>query len=140
MLKRRLPFTYGRGTSTWLYVRGCALVVCMGHPECSVGNRRRIAGEEAQPLDPREEQVRTAADRRECGNARELLPHRALRDHQVQRAVLRADDGIPRVRLALEVRVVGPDAHHELELPDQAPTPHERRDATIEAVIGLVGR
>src|SRR6476661_4097726 len=92
---------------------------------------RRGSGQEAQSLDSRKEQVGAATDCRERRDAGDLLPNRPLRDDHVERAVLRADDWIARVLLALEAAVVGPHAHHELELPNQAAASHEGRNSAI---------
>src|SRR6478609_755325 len=112
MLKRRLPGVYFRGTRTWLYVRGRVFVCVMRFLRASsCGARRAGVREMTQPADAWQKEICAASYRREGGDSGDLLSDRTLRDRQVERSILRADDRISFVLEPFEVRVVGPDVH-----------------------------
>src|SRR3954468_13883755 len=134
MLNRRLPGVYRRGTSTWLYVRGCVCIrVMRSLPpwNCSPRGTRQ----EPQSTDAGKKQIRTGSDRGERGNAGDLLLDWPRWNGQIERAILGADDRIALVVESLEVGIVGPHAHREFELTNQACASHERGNAAIHAVV-----
>ena len=73
-----------------------------------------------QRLESGQEEVGAAPHGGERRQALDLFPDRPLRDREVERAVLRADDRIALVAELVEVLVVHPHVLRELELADQA--------------------
>src|SRR5277367_6759447 len=92
--------------------------------------------EPAQRLESGQEEIRAAPQRGERRQPHHRPANRALRDLEIQSAILRADNRVALVTQLVEITVVHPNILCELELPDEAGADHERRDAAFLAVIG----
>ena len=93
------------------------------------------SGEKPQCLDAGKKEVGPATNRGERRKAPKPFADRPLGNRHVERAILRADDRVPLVVEILELRIVDPDVHRELELADQARAADERGDASLDAVV-----
>src|SRR5215469_5598468 len=94
------------------------------------------AGKVAKRLDSGEEEISAASYRRERGYPSNLFLDGPLRNRQIVRTILSAEDGITLIPQLVEVRIVGPHVHGKLELTDKAGTAHEGRNSPFYPILG----
>ena len=84
---------------------------------------------------PGKKEVGSSSNGGEGRQTLEFLSNGPLRNRVVERAVLRSDEGIALVAEFLEVGIVHPYVHRELELANEAGTADKGRDAAFHAVF-----
>src|SRR3954447_6294496 len=99
-----------------------------GHEPSRRSRDVALAGQVAERLEPRQEEIRSTPDGRERRDPGDPLFYRSLRDLELECTVLRADDRIALVAELVKGLVIDPHVLRELELANQARTDHERGD------------
>src|SRR5207249_3693646 len=90
----------------------------------------------AKGLQARQKEIRSAPHGSESRQAGDFLPYRALRDLELQRPVLRADEGITLVAKFVKIPIIDPHVLRKLELADEAGATDKGSDPPFHTVLG----